>query len=184
MLSFSLRGFLLIVLAATSLALIAVSAASAQQFPRHFGWATLVDPNGETVGAAALAQKKGEVRIYAWATGLTPGKHGFHIHAVGACDDPAFASAGSHFNPAAHQHGLRNPEGPHNGDLPNMKASENGLGILRAATDRVTLSDGPKSLFDSDGSALIVHADEDDQVTDPTGNSGARIICGVIHMAQ
>lgn len=184
MLSFSLRGLLLIVLAATALALVAVSAASAQQFPRHFGWATLVNPNGETVGAAALAQKQGEVRIYAWATGLTPGKHGFHIHAVGACDDPAFASAGSHFNPAANKHGLHNPEGPHNGDLPNMKASDAGLGILRAATDRVTLGDGPKTLFDADGSALVVHADEDDHVTDPTGNSGARIICGVIQKAQ
>jgi Cu-Zn family superoxide dismutase len=113
--------------------------------------------------------------------GLSSGLHGIHIHAVGSCTGPAFASAGGHYNPLGHQHGLENPNGPHAGDLPNLVVDSNGHGRLHAKTDRVTLSPGIATLFDGDGSALIIHANPDDQVTDVgNGGSGARIACGVI----
>lgn len=176
-----------VVLAAGVAVLLAVSpSAAAAPFGPKFAFARIVDAEGDTVGAAVLTQGKGqeEVRVFAWARGLTPGKHGIHFHAVGQCADADFASAGSHFNPDLKQHGLRNPLGAHGGDLPNLEARESGLGILRADTDRVGLGDGPRSLFDADGTAVIIHADKDDQVTDPTGNSGARVACGVIRKAR
>ena len=116
--------------------------------------------------------------------GLTPGLHGIHIHAVGSCVGPAFASAGSHYNPAARRHGLANPEGPHNGDLPNLVVNGEGIGHLSAKTELVTLAAGAATAFDADGSAVVIHAAEDDQVTDPTGNSGGRVACGVITPAE
>jgi Cu-Zn family superoxide dismutase len=117
--------------------------------------------------------------------GLAPGRHGIHIHGVGACT-PTFTAAGGHYNPLADQHGLDNPEGPHAGDLPNLTVNPEGVGHLDAKTDRVTISAGPTTLFDTtagaEGSAFIIHANEDDQVTDATnGGSGARIACAVIH---
>ena len=162
------------------------SSAAAVSFGPKVAFARIVDAGGDTVGAAVLTQGKGQekVRVLAWAEGLAPGKHGIHFHAVGQCEDAAFASAGSHFNPDLKQHGLRNPQGAHGGDLPNLEARKNGLGILHASTDRVGLGDGPRSLFDADGSAVVIHAAEDDQVTDPTGNSGARVACGVIRKAR
>jgi Cu-Zn family superoxide dismutase len=115
--------------------------------------------------------------------GLAPGLHGIHIHAVGACS-PAFTAAGGHYNPLVHQHGLENPSGPHAGDLPNLVVNGAGIGHLDAVTDRVTLSPGPATLFDTTalvvGSAFIIHAGPDDQLTDPTGGSGGRIACAVI----
>ncbi len=175
---------LLVALAAGLLVLVAASAAYAYPSSGSFALARILNANGETVGAALLTQQGEEVRVFAWARGLTPGKHGIHLHAVGSCVPPAFASAGSHFNPEGKKHGLHNPEGAHGGDLPNMETRENGLGILRAETDRATLGEGSGSLLDADGSAVVIHAAEDDQVTDPTGNSGARIACGVIQHAQ
>jgi Cu-Zn family superoxide dismutase len=159
--------------------------------PAPFAWAQIIDTAGEPVGSARFTQKRGTVRISAFAVGLTPGKHGIHIHTVGECDpnavDPAtgatvpFFTAGTHFNPYIKEHGLQNPRGPHAGDLPNLVAREDGVGSLRAKTGRVSLRpDVANSLFDSDRSALVIHAAEDDQRTDPTGNSGARIACGVI----
>jgi len=159
---------------------LAVSSATADTFARKLAFARIINAEGDTIGAALPTQRQEGVRIYAWASGLTPGRHGIHIHAVGRCDPTAFATAGGHFNPETRQHGLENPVGPHAGDLPNLEVRENGLGILRADSDRISLLDGPKSLFDADGSALIIHAAEDDQMTDPTGNSGARVACGVI----
>ena len=105
--------------------------------------------------------------------------HGLHIHTVGACT-PDFAAVGGHFNPTTAQHGLDNPSGPHAGDLPNLEIDADGNGTYEATTTLVTLDQGDNSLFDSDGSALVIHADPDDLITDPAGNSGDRIACGII----
>ena len=134
------------------------------------------------------------MRVSVFAAGLEPGRHGTHIHSAGRCDpnsiDPAtgspFYSAGTHFNPHEKEHGLRNPEGPHAGDLPNLKVVDpGGVGVLHATNDRITLRKDPEdALFDADGSAIVIHENRDDQVIDPTGNSGARIACGVIRRAH
>ena len=143
--------------------------------------ASIADAAGATVGWAKLTEDgTGRVHLAVHVYGLTPGLHGIHIHAVGSCVGPAFASAGSHFNPAARRHGLANPEGPHNGDLPNLVVNGAGVGHLSAKTELVTLAAGAATAFDADGSAVVIHASEDDQVTDPTGNSGGRVACGVI----
>ena len=135
---------------------------------------------GQLAGVATLTQVSGNVRIVLEAKGLPPGPHAVHIHAVGKCDAPQFTSAGDHFNPEQKQHGMQNPQGPHAGDLPNLTIGADGTGRLETTTDRVTLGTGATSLFDQDGSALVVHAGPDDFKTDPTGNSGGRIACGVI----
>ena len=142
--------------------------------------AELRDPNGQVVGSATFAEEGGGVRISVQARNLPPGPHGIHVHAVGRCDPPDFMSAGGHFNPTNRQHGLRNPAGPHAGDLPNMEIGANGTGQFNAVNNLLTLGSGPNSLFDADGSSIVIHAMPDDDVTDPAGNSGARIACGLI----
>ena len=146
--------------------------------------ATLVDAGGRDVGTVQLAeQPAGRVALTGTLHDLPPGPHGIHLHAVGQCDGAAsFASAGAHFNPAARKHGLDEPEGPPAGDLPMVVVAADGRATLNATTDRVTLGDGPTSLLDADGSALVLHAAADDQRTDPSGNSGARIACGVVKL--
>jgi Cu-Zn family superoxide dismutase len=147
--------------------------------------ATLVDASGATVGWARLVQDAtGIVHINVHVDGLAPGLHGIHIHGIGACG-PTFAAAGGHYNPLARTHGLLSPTGAHAGDLPNLIVNADGVGHLDATTDRVTLTNGPTTLFDTTagavGSSFIIHANEDDQVTDATnGGSGGRIACGVI----
>ena len=136
--------------------------------------ATLVDSSGARAGTVRLVEDAdGSLHVNVKVAGLTPGDHGLHIHAVGSCT-PTFAAAGGHHNPLGQVHGA------HAGDLPNLRVNSAGRGRLNATTDQATLSDGPASVFDRDGSAVIVHADTDDYVTDPTGNSGARVACGVI----
>ena len=142
--------------------------------------ADLKDARGQSVGTARFTEQGGKVRIELQAKGLTPGKHGIHIHAVGSCEPPAFTSAGGHYNPLGRKHGLETPDGAHAGDLPNLEADASGNARYEATTDRITLQDGLLSVFDGDGSALVIHAKEDDQKTDPTGNSGDRVACGVI----
>ena len=137
----------------------------------------------ETVGTATLTQEGNVVRIVAEFRGLPAGDHGFHIHAVGACT-PDFNAAGGHFNPLGKQHGLNNLAGPHAGDLPQLTIGADGTGTYNQTTERVTLAPGPASIFDADGSSLIVHAYADDQLTDPTGNTGPRIACAVIRVAD
>ncbi len=147
--------------------------------------ATFVDATGATVGWANLVEDAtGIVHVNVHVDGIAPGHHGIHIHAIGTCA-PTFAAAGGHYNPLGDQHGLENPDGPHAGDLPNLTVNPQGIGHLDAKTDRVTISAGPTTLFDTAsgavGSAFIIHANEDDQVTDATnGGSGARIACAVI----
>ena len=146
--------------------------------------AELRDPTGAPVGTARLsADENGTIHLVLHVERMTPGTHGVHFHAVGSCqrgDSTAFASAGPHHNPLMRKHGLENPEGPHAGDLPNLTVSPDGTGHLDAETSRATLRSGPATLLDTDGSSVVVHAGSDDQKTDPSGNSGARVACGVI----
>jgi len=140
----------------------------------------LQNGEGRAVGTALLTQINAGVRIVVEVRGLSPGTKAVHIHETGRCEPPAFSSAGGHFNPEGRQHGLLNPRGPHAGDLPNITIDAEGSGRLETTTDRITLGAGSASLFDGDGSAIVVHGSPDDFMTDPTGNSGARIACGAI----
>ncbi len=142
--------------------------------------AELKNADGDVVATATLTETDGGVELQVEAESLEPGLHGIHIHETGQCDPPDFKSAGGHFNPTDAMHGLENREGPHAGDLPNMEVGDDGTASYRTTTDRVMLDKGQTSLFDSDGSALVIHAEEDDQMTDPSGESGDRIACGVI----
>jgi superoxide dismutase, Cu-Zn family len=132
------------------------------------------------VGTAVFLQDGSGVRILLDVTGLPPGDKAVHIHEVGQCDPPSFESAAGHFNPMGAQHGTANPRGPHAGDLPNITVDSSGRGHLEHTTKRVTLEKGATSLLDANGSALVVHANADDMRTDPAGESGARLACGVI----
>ncbi len=142
--------------------------------------ADLEDARGQRVGVATFDEVAAGVRIVVEVRGQTPGEHGVHVHEVGRCEPPGFTSAGGHFNPERKQHGLENPAGPHAGDLPNLTVAADGTGRLETTTGRITLGGGPASVFDGDGSALVIHAARDDMRTDPTGNSGVRAACGVI----
>ncbi|HEV8673991.1 MAG TPA: superoxide dismutase family protein [Methylomirabilota bacterium] len=168
----------MIVVLASSLALAGCAAMTGGGAPA--ATAELKNARGETVGTANLTEQDGKVRLVVQARGLTPGQHGIHIHAVGRCDPPAFTTAGGHYNPLGRKHGLESPEGAHAGDLPNLVADASGNARYEATTDRVTLRDGLLSVFDGDGSAIVVHEKADDQKTDPTGDSGGRVVCGVI----
>ncbi len=143
--------------------------------------ARIIDAAGQTIGWARLTEDAaGQLHINVQVAGLITGRHGIHLHAIGQCVAPTFASAGGHHNPLGAEHGLENPAGAHAGDLPNLVVNTAGRGHLGAVSHHATLSSGPVSLRDVDGSAIVIHAFEDDQVTNPTGNSGARVACGVI----
>jgi superoxide dismutase, Cu-Zn family len=142
--------------------------------------AQLIGSSGQPVGTATFTQVSGGVRIVLETRGLPPGPHGVHIHEIGKCEAPQFTTAGGHFNPEKKQHGTMNPDGAHAGDLPNLTVGVDGVGRLETTTERITLGTGASSVFDADGSALVVHAGPDDFKTDPTGNSGGRIACGVV----
>jgi len=142
--------------------------------------ADLINAKGQPVGTATFKQTKAGVSISLALNDLPPGTHGIHIHAVGKCDAPDFKTAGGHFNPDAKKHGEKNPQGAHNGDLGNIAVNAKGLVKTTKLAKNVTLGPGANSLFGTDGTALVIHADSDDEMTDPSGNSGARIACGII----
>jgi Cu-Zn family superoxide dismutase len=145
---------------------------------------TLVDVEGNPVGDASFTETEEGVLIQVTLrefTAAADGEHGLHIHTTGACT-PDFQAAGGHFNPTDAMHGMENPAGPHAGDLPNIPVDADGNAIYEATSTMITLGDGENSLFDEDGSALVLHAGADDMVTDPAGDSGDRIACGVIEM--
>lgn len=166
-------------LAAGALLLVGTTSAFAQQ-PTPSGTADLKMATGESIGMASFTQEAGGVRLKAQVKGVPPGAHGIHVHAVGKCDAPDFMTAGGHFNPVARQHGLNNPQGAHAGDMPNLTVGADGTATFDFLLKDVTTATGTGSLFGPDGTALVIHAMPDDEMTDPTGNSGGRIACGVV----
>ncbi len=173
-----MRRFIFIVLALV--VILAANGVYAANDGAEHASAVLRDGDGQALGVARLTEDAtGQVHVNVHVKDLSPGLHGIHFHAIGSCLPP-FTSAGAHFNPSGGEHGLENPNGPHAGDLPNLEVNAAGVGHLNTTTQRVTLSPGARSLFDADGAAFIIHANPDDQVTHPTGNSGGRIACGVI----
>lgn len=144
--------------------------------------ADIVNAQGATIGHAQFSAVSGGVKVSVTVSQLTPGEHGIHIHNVGKCDGPAFTTAGAHFNPTSAHHGVNNAQTPHPhlGDLPNLTVSDKGTGKLTFTVQGATLGNDANSLLHDGGTSLVVHAKPDDMMTDPSGNSGDRIACGVI----
>jgi Cu-Zn family superoxide dismutase len=142
---------------------------------------TLVDSQGKKVGKAMLEETPKGVKITLDVENLPPGEHAFHIHEKAACDPPDFKTAGGHFNPYGKEHGLKNPKGPHAGDLPNITIGSDGRGHFEIMAPLVTLKSGEKnSVFQPGGTSLMIHQGPDDYVSDPAGHAGPRIACGPI----
>jgi len=141
----------------------------------------LNDADGQLVATATIAESGNAVNIELEGTELPSGEHGFHIHENAACETPDFESAGGHFNPTDANHGFHDPDGPHAGDLDNIMVMEDGTVHTEVTADMVTLEKGEdNSLFKDGGSSLVIHADPDDNTSQPSGDAGERIACGVI----
>jgi Cu-Zn family superoxide dismutase len=144
---------------------------------------TLLDAGGASKGTATVRQSGGALKLVVDATGMAPGPKGLHFHTTGRCDAPDFTTAGGHWNPSAMKHGTQSGMGPHRGDLPNIEIGPDGTGHAEATIRGAMLANGSTPLLDADGAALIIHAAADDYRTDPSGNSGARLACGVVTAA-
>jgi len=142
--------------------------------------ADLLDSRGESVGHATFTPLAEGVRLRVTLFHLPPGIHAMHIHTVGECHGPDFKTSGAHFNPFGKRHGAQNKDGPHAGDLPNFKVAEDGTAQVEATAPLIALKPGRNSILPSGKTCLVIHALPDDEVTDPTGNAGARIACGII----
>ena len=175
------RAFLLVMVGALMLALGAGVALA--QGGEATATADLEDADGNMVGEAAFVEGQNgvtiNVTIRQGQQALDPGEYGIHIHETGDIT-PDFEAAGEHFNPTNAQHGFSNLEGPHAGDLENITINQDGTSTYTTRTDRITLSRGERSILDSDGSALVIHSAADDYETDPSGESGDRLVAGVI----
>jgi superoxide dismutase, Cu-Zn family len=142
--------------------------------------AELINAQGEKIGSATLTQGAAGVTIAVQVSKLPPGAHGFHIHAIGKCDAPGFTTAGDHLNPFKKEHGLHNAAGPHAGDLPNLVVGPDGTAGMEVVAPHVSFKEVPESLFPPGETALIIHANVDDDRTDPDGKAGTRLACGII----
>ncbi|WP_343519719.1 superoxide dismutase family protein [Sphingomonas sp.] len=137
--------------------------------------ASLQKADGTPAGSAIATVTPEGLSVAVSVTGITAGDHGVHVHMTGKCEGPKFETAGSHWNPNSTKHGLENPDGAHAGDMPNLTVADDGTGTLTFVLKSGTMA----QLLDADGSAFVVHAGPDDQKTDPSGNSGDRVACGV-----
>ena len=164
------------------LILLLCSAGFAKEAKTNGKTVELKDAQGQSVGLAQIKPGTKGVIVELHLKNLPPGQHAVHFHATAKCEAPDFKSAGGHFNPAGKKHGLENPEGPHNGDMPNIMVRSNRTAKAKLTDRDVTLgaSSEANSLFANGGTAIVVHEKADDMKTDPAGNSGNRIACGVI----
>ncbi len=159
---------------------VAAQAASAQKIKPVT--VSLKTAQGQDAGTLTLKQAKTGVQVSGKLMNLTPGDHGIHVHQKAACDAPDFKSAGGHFNPDNKQHGSKNPAGPHAGDMPaNLTIGADGSGKVNFVATGISLKpDAANSILANGGTSIIVHEKADDMMTDPSGNSGARVACGVV----
>ncbi|WP_017547756.1 superoxide dismutase family protein [Salinicoccus carnicancri] len=141
----------------------------------------LMDTNEEQVATATLTEGESGVNIVLEGENLPPGEHGFHFHETGSCELPDFESAGGHYNPTDANHGMNDPDGPHAGDMENIEVSEDGTVDTEVTADMVTLEEGQdNTLFTEEGTALMIHSEADDYESQPSGDAGDRIACGVV----
>ncbi len=159
-------------------ALLIITGAWAQKAGR--AKAELKNSEGQSVGTAVIAPASGGVKITLRLHNLPAGEHAIHIHETGKCEAPDFKTAGGHFNPSKKHHGKDNPEGKHAGDMDNITVKQDGTLRTTITEQGATLGEGPNSLFKEGGTAIVIHEKLDDYKTDPAGNAGARIACGVI----
>lgn len=165
---------------ACPLLLPAIAFGAVQAQAQDAATAAMNNTDGKSVGEVQLQAVPNGVHIKADLQGLPPGTHAFHIHETGACETPDFKSAGGHFNPTDANHGWLDAGGPHAGDFPNIHVPDSGALTVEYFNMMVTMAEGPNSVFDDDGSAIVIHESSDDYTTDPAGEGGSRIACGVI----
>jgi Cu-Zn family superoxide dismutase len=142
--------------------------------------AKLMAGDGSSRGTASVTEAADGLHVLVKGTGLTPGMHAVHVHMTGTCTAPDFASAGGHWNPTGRKHGMDNPAGAHMGDMPNMTVGSDGTGGIEYVIAGGMISGGTMPLLDADGAAVVIHAQADDNMSDPAGNAGGRIACGVL----